>query len=198
MKYKNRIVLAVEGIDGAGKTTLINEISIFFGNDVIFYERTKKGKFINKLIATKLMQRHHMLQVPIYLLLSYKNFLLLQIRYRHNQIIVMDRCFLSNICYFFPKALFDYKLLKRLLWLEVNFFPKTIFIIDVEPTVGRLRDKNKKSLEWLTATRNAYINVTKSMITDWINIRVIEDNLSIESKANIIIKYIQGEINNGN
>lgn len=198
MKYENRIILAVEGIDGAGKTTLINEISNFFGNDIIFYERTKKSKFVDKLVTSKLMQSHHMLQVPIYLLLSYKNFLLLQIRYRNNQIILMDRCFLSNICYFFPKALFDSRLLKRLLWLEVKFFPKTIFIIDVEPAIGQLRDKNKKSLEWLIATRNAYINATKSVMTDWINIRVIEDNLSIKSKANIIIKYIQGEMNNGN
>lgn len=198
MKYKNRKIVAVEGIDGAGKTTIIKEILNYFGDNVILYSRTKKGKFIDRLVSSRFMQKHYMLQVPIYLILSYKNYLAFKIRNNKKQIIIMDRCFLSNICYFFPKALHDKKLLKKVLWFEVDLYPQTVFILDVKPTVGRTRDNNKKSLEWLINTRNAYFSVRKSVISDWIDIRIIKKDLSIESKANLIINYIQGEIKNGN
>lgn len=194
MKNKKRIIIAIEGIDGAGKTTLINKISKIFSEEVIFYSRTQKGKLVDKLVSCKFMKNHYMLQIPIYLFLSYKNFFLFKIHDHNNQIIVMDRCFLSNICYFFPKALFDSSLLKKLLLLEVKLYPQTIFIIDVKPTVGKCRDNNKKSLKWLIHTRDAYLNAEKSLIANWTNIILIKDDLSIENKANIIIKYIQGEI----
>lgn len=198
MKYKNRIILALEGIDGAGKTTLCNELSNFFGSNIVFYKRTEKGKIIDKIVKSQFMQNHYMLQIPIYLLLSYKNFFLFKRKDYNNQVIVMDRCFLSNICYFFPKSLFDNKLLKKLLWFEVKLYPQIIFILDVEPTIGQARDSNKKALAWLINTRNAYLNTAKSTIADLTTVQIIEDNLSIENKANIIIKYIQGEIKNGN
>lgn len=198
MKYQNRIILAVEGIDGAGKTTLINEISKFFCGHVIFYKRTEKCKLIDKFVSSKFMQNHYILQAPIYLLLSYINFLHFKARDTGEQVIIMDRCFLSSICYFFPKALSNCKLLKKILWFEIKMYPKTIFILDVEPTVGQYRDNYKKSLKWLIKTREAYLNTAKSILTNWINIKIIKSCLSIENKANIIIKHIQGEIKNGN
>ena len=57
MKYRNRKIVAVEGIDGAGKTTIIKEVSNYFGDDVIFYSRTKKGKFIDKLVSSTVRLR---------------------------------------------------------------------------------------------------------------------------------------------
>lgn len=93
MKYKNRIILALEGIDGAGKTTLCNELSNFFGSNIVFYKRTEKGKIIDKIVKSQFMQNHYMLQIPIYLLLSYKNFFLFKRKDYNNQVIVMDRCF---------------------------------------------------------------------------------------------------------
>ena len=37
---KTQIILAIEGIDGACKTTLINEICCFFDGESIVYKRT--------------------------------------------------------------------------------------------------------------------------------------------------------------
>ena len=99
---KNQIVVAIEGIDGAGKTTLINAICQSFEGKVTIYKRTHKGNFIDKLVSSKMMQKYYILQIPIYLLLSYKNYLLFRLK-KKKQIVIMDRCFLSNICYFFQK-----------------------------------------------------------------------------------------------
>ncbi len=148
---KNQIVVAIEGIDGAGKTTLINAICQCFEGKVTIYKRTHKGNFIDKLVSSKMMQKHYILQIPIYLLLSYKNYLLFRLK-KKKQIVIMDRCFLSNICYFFPKAILNNKLLYRLLLFEIKMFPQIIFILDVEPKTGRIRDANKKSLKWLEDT----------------------------------------------
>ena len=37
----SQIVIAIEGIDGAGKTTIINELHRQFNDDLMIYERTK-------------------------------------------------------------------------------------------------------------------------------------------------------------
>lgn len=194
---KNRIVVAIEGIDGAGKTTLINEVCQCFEGKVTIYRRTHKGYFINKLVSSEIMQKHYMFQIPIYLLLSYKNYILFKLK-RKQEIVIMDRCFLSNICYFFPKAIWNGKLLDRLLLFEIKIFPQMIFILDVAPKTGRIRDANRKSLEWLENTREAYLNAANSELNKWINITVIQENLSIEEKKKIIINYIKGEKKNGN
>ena len=77
-------------------------------------------------------------------------------------------------------------------------FPQIIFILDVEPKTGRIRDANKKSLKWLEDTREAYLNAVNSDLTKWIKITVIQESLSIEEKKKIIINYIKGEMRNGN
>ncbi len=194
---KNQIIVAIEGIDGAGKTTLINAISQCFEGKVTIYKRTHKGNFIDKLVSSKIMQKHYMLQVPIYLILSYKNYILFRLK-KKKEIVIMDRCFLSNICYFFPRAIWNNKLLYRLLLFEIKMFPQNIFILDVEPRTGRIRDANRKSLKWLEDTREAYINAANSDLTKWIKITVIQESLSIEEKKKIIINYIKGEMRNGN
>lgn len=189
---KNQIIVAIEGIDGAGKTTLINKICCHFKGEIIVYQRTNKGYLIDKFVSSSIMQKHYMLQIPIYLLISYKNYILFRIIKRNkNKIIIMDRCFLSNICYFFPKALKNKRFLKKLLFFEVKLFPKKIFILDVESKTGQIRDSNRKSLKWLKVTRNAYLEAANSNLTKLVDIELIQDDLSIEEKCNIIIKYIK-------
>lgn len=185
---KSQIIVAIEGIDGAGKTTLIRELSHYYNGNISVYKRTSKGKAIDMLVSSKVLQNKIMLQMPIYLLLSYKNYFLLKTK---SDILVMDRCFLSNICYFFPKALYHDNLLRRILFFEIKLFPQIIFIIDVKPEIGQNRDLNKKSIEWLKNTRNAYLKAANLKSIDGINIKLLEDSLSIEEKSKIIIEYIE-------
>lgn len=195
---KSQIIVAIEGIDGAGKTTLIHEICHYFGRQCVVYKRTNKGNFMDKLVSSAIMQKYYMFQIPIYLMLSYKNYILFKINNKNrNQIIIMDRCFLSNICYFCPRALTNNRLMKTLLFFEVKLFPKKIFILDVDPKKGQFRDSNRKSLKWLTVARSAYLEAVDSCLTKFVKIELIPEDLPIEKKYNIIINYIKGE-KNGN
>lgn len=198
MDYSNCIIIAVEGIDGAGKSTLIAELTKQLMNDVSIYERTKKGKITQKLVTSKILQKYKFLQIPVYLLLSYKNFCLFKVKEKKAPIVIMDRCFLSNICYFFPKALYDQKLLKRVLYWEVKLIPKKIFILDVDPRIGMIRDNKKKSLDWLTSSREAYLNSSNSLINEYVNIEILKQEFSTKQKVKVIIEYIQGEKDYGN
>ncbi len=193
MKSK-QIIVAIEGIDGAGKTTLINELLRFYKKDAIVYSRTRKGALINKLVSSTLLQKHYMLQVPIYLLLSYKNYILFKLKNKkmlNKKIIIMDRCFLSNICYFFPKAIQNIGVFRKVLFFEIKLIPQVIFILDVNPRTGQIRDCNKKSLKWLKETRKSYLASLYSFLTKWVKIELIQENLSVEKKCETIIQYIK-------
>lgn len=197
MKRK-QIIVAIEGIDGAGKTSLINELSSHYGDKIIVYNRTKKGKLLNRLVSHNIMQKYYMLLVPIYLLLSYKNYILFSLKNNENEIVIMDRCFLSNICYFFPNGIWDYGLLKRLLFFEIKLFPQKIFILDVEPSIGQMRDSNRKSLKWLEKTREVYCKSVNSNLTKWIEFEILEEKLSVQDKSRIIVSYIDEVKKHGN
>lgn len=191
---KDDFIVALEGIDGAGKTTVINEICRYFGGKSIVYKRTNKGRLMDKILSSSVMQKYYLLQIPIYLILSYKNFLLFKLNNKSSdKVIIMDRCFLSNICYFCPKALKNKRILSLLLFFEVKMFPQKIFILDVAPIIGQKRDLNKKSLKWLTNTRNAYLEAIDSSLLKMVKIELIPKELTIEKKCNIIINYIKGE-----
>ena len=182
-------VVALEGIDGSGKSTLAQMLSKEF--DVALYERTKKGYLLDCILSTMFMQKYRFLQIPIYLLLSYKNYLSFLIKKGGIQRIIMDRCFLSNICYFYPTALENLKLMKLLMRFEVKLLPNMIFILDENPEISWNRDKNKKSLHWIMETRNAYLSAEKSDLLSQYDIRIIEGHGTIEEKYMIIAKEIR-------
>lgn len=187
-----KFVIALEGIDGSGKSTLAQMLSKELGAPL--YERTKKGNWLDFIVSTAFMKRFHCLQIPIYLLLSYKNYLSFLLKRDRSPIIVMDRCFLSNICYFYPAALDNPKLLRFIMKFEVNLLPEKIFILDVDPNIGWHRDKNKKTLKWLTETRNAYLASAKSALLSKYDIQIIESHDTIEKTYEIIAKEIRREI----
>lgn len=182
-------IIALEGIDGAGKSTMINQLVQRY--PVSIYQRTKKGKLIDWLVRTRFFKRHIMLQIPIYLLLSYKNYVLYLIKTNKKPLVIMDRCFLSNICYFFPQAINDKKLFTFVMKFEIPLHPKKIFVLDVKPEVGRERDQNKKDLNWLIETRNTYNRTVDAPTLKKYNIQVIEEGLSIREKYNVISEYIE-------
>lgn len=199
LNEKTQIIVAIEGIDGAGKTTLINKMCRDFGEKSIVYKRTKKGKFTEKLISSTIMQKYHILQAPIYLILSYKNYILFKLKNKNlKEIVIMDRCFLSNICYFYPQALKNTHFLKVLLFFEVKMFPRKIFILDVDARTGQARDSNRKSLHWLEITKNAYLESINSNLIKQVAIELLPEELTIDKKSDIVTKYIEGERKNGN
>jgi len=142
------------------------------------------------------MQCHHGFQVPIYLFLSFKNYVTLG-KSRDRPVILMDRCFLSNFCYFYFESLFREREFKRKMRFEISLMPQKIFIIDVDPLIAHHRDKKKKKIDWLITTRERYLQTEKIPLIKKFNIEIINSDLTIEEKKEIIAEYIRREINYG-
>lgn len=184
-----QIVVAIEGIDGAGKSTLIKLLSEEFDDSVGIYNRTKKGHILDSLVSCKLMQDHHILQVPIYLFLSFKNYIALG-RFKRKPIILMDRCFLSNFCYFYFESLFVAQKFKRKMLFEIKLLPQKIFIIDEEPLIACQRDNEKKRVDWLITTREHYLQSKNSPLMEKYHIEIISNSLTVKDKKERIANYI--------
>ena len=71
--FMKKIIIALEGIDGAGKSTIINFLVNILKSDVAVYARTRKSGLIDKVVSCKFMRKHYMFQVPIYIFLSHIN-----------------------------------------------------------------------------------------------------------------------------
>lgn len=193
-----KIIIALEGIDGAGKSSTIKLLVDRYKPYITVYTRTQKTKLIDKLVSCNFMRKHYMLQVPIYIYLSHINLLKNRLQLKNSKIIIMDRCFLSNICYFYPQSLNNQRLFKFLMHFEPQLFPQKIFVLDVKPYVAYIRDLYKKDLRWLVNTRSVYLNAQYSKNLSKYNIEVINEKVNVVKKVKIISDYIQEVIKNGN
>lgn len=193
-----QIIIALEGIDGAGKSSTIKLLVNKYKPNITVYTRTQKAKLIDKFVSCGFMRKHYMLQVPIYICLSHINLLKIRLQLKNSKIIIMDRCFLSNICYFYPQSLKNKKFFNFIMHFEPRLFPHKIFILDAIPSIAQVRDSFKKDLEWLVNTRRAYLNTQHSKDLKKYNIEILNEKLSIEEKTKIISNYIQEVIKNDN
>ena len=187
---KYDLIIAIEGIDGAGKTTLANLLKRDFGEEVCIFSRTKKGKLADMLIRSFPLKYMRFLQIPFYLILSYKNYSQCK-KNSMARILVMDRCFLSNICYYYPMAMNSKILFKFALLFELRLLPHDIIIIDEDELVAQRRDNMEKDINWLKQTRINYINAQKAIALSNFCITILANNLTIEEKLLFIENIIR-------
>lgn len=189
----SQVIIALEGIDGAGKSTLIKSLYQEFKDISKVYSRTKKGKLLDYVVSRKIVQHNYGLQIIIYLFLSLKNYLYFY-KYRHSQLVLMDRCFLSNFCYFYPDALCNIISFKKHMRFEVKLIPQKIYIIDADPRIAYYRDNKKKNMDWLISTRKNYLKSAEMPILKYYDLEIIDSSLTVEEKQLIISSYIRHRI----
>ena len=187
---KYRTIIALEGIDGAGKTTLINSLKEEYEGKICVYSRTKKGRYAKSLLNRSIVKNNYFLQIPIYIVLGYKNYFSCVCK-STAPILLMDRCFLSNICYYYPSAMNNKILYFFAMLFELKLFPDVIFIIDEDAAVAQKRDMMQKDLTWLSKTRLNYLNAPYATALSKYKIFVIQNNLTIEEKRIIISRKIK-------
>ncbi len=187
---KYNLIIAIEGIDGAGKTSLITLLKQELGDRACVYNRTQKGALADFLLNHFPLRDIHVLQIPLYFLLSYINYLKLK---KQNQafVLIMDRCFLSNICYYYPMAMDNKLLFNFTMLFEVKLCPTEIFILDEDAIVAHKRDKMRKKLDWLMQTRSNYLKAASQAPTlANYRINVIKSGLTPKDKKDIIIERL--------
>lgn len=119
-------------------------------------------------------------------------------KYKDEDIIIMDRCFLSNICYFYPSSLQNKRIFDFFMFFEPKLFPQKIFILDVDPIIAQSRDLYKKDLQWLNDARVNYLNAQNSNYLMNYDIEIIDRRLSLKTKANIVSNYIERVLKDDN
>jgi dTMP kinase len=195
-EHRKGILICIEGIDGAGKTTHINMLKQWFEshklNVITLKEPTqgKYGKMIAELAAAhklsdpneelKLFMEDRKEDVENHILPALKTY----------DIVLMDRYYYSNMAYQGARGL-DYPTIKR----ENEKFapiPDLLIILDIDPKIGMERVNQRKNkvdhfenIEYLTKVRKIFHEIGKLS-----NAVVINTDQPIEAVHDQVIKAI--------
>ncbi len=186
------MLIAIEGIDGAGKTTIVKfleeELKKLGYDVVVFKEPTNSefGKKIREILRTREIKPEEELELFIrdrdY---DVKNNVIPALK--SGKIVLMDRYYYSTIAYQGALGIdvdYIYKLNER--------FPKPdlIVILDVKPEIGLQRIKNKRKpdrfedLEYLRRVREIFLSLKND------NVVVINAERDLNDVKRVVLKTV--------
>lgn len=191
--------IAIEGIDGSGKTTICDILVKELKNSILIKEPSYNeiGKFIRNSLENK---EEYMKDFLISTLLFFADRIYLKKEIRKLKekydYIISDRCFLST--YTYQNALIKNKEEKKKFNKIFNFLlqnieiPDAIIILDVDVDVAvkRLKEKKKSIYEEKNFLEKVLENY-RNFKLELKNIYLIDANRSIEEVKNDVIKVIQ-------
>jgi thymidylate kinase len=193
-KFKSTIVIAVIGVDGSGKSSLIKELNKILKKSYITIKNlhlrpylflTDKRTVINKPHNQKrLLTRIESFMMIIIWLIIYRIFFFINL-HKKNQLIIFDRyandLLVDNIRY-------QYNLSKKVTQLILNLFPEPNLWILLKAPV-QIIQKRKKELptKELKRQMKEYLNFSKKKD----NMLVVNTNLKMKKNISLIIKKMK-------
>ena len=196
-KLKNGVLIAIEGIDGAGKTTQTNFLKntlIAEGYEVISFKEPTNGKWGMKIKDIALYGRENVTpeeEINLFIL-DRKEDVANNINpaLKDKKVVIMDRYYYSNMAY------------QGALGVDVDYIqkenenqfpiPNVVIILDVAPKIGisRIQNLRKEKLnkfeeeKYLVKVRQIFHNMNQD------NIKIIDGTRSMEEVKKQMLNII--------
>lgn len=188
------ILIAVEGIDGAGKTTQVDKLEHFFrqaGEQIVRSKEPTDGKW-GRLIRASAISGRLSLQEELHAFVEDRkehvaNLILPALKRR--SIVLLDRYFYSTIAYQGCRGLSVLALTAQM--LEIAPVPDAVILLDVSPAVSQTRIRHGRgekpnefeSVEYLKCVRDVFLDLAKTHS----NVIKVDGELDIEATFSSIV-----------
>jgi len=200
-KLKNGVLIAIEGIDGAGKTTqtkFLQKTLIAEGYDAISFKEPTDGKWGMKIKDIAMNGRENVTPEDElnYFILDRKEDVANNINptLKDKKIVIMDRYYYSNMAY------------QGALGVDVGYIqkenetqfpiPNIVIILDVAPKIGISRIKNLRKEKPNKFEGETYLADVRKIFheMDQDNIQIIDGTRSIEEVEKQMLNIIHDVI----
>lgn len=187
--------IAIEGLDGAGKSTAAKAIYDFFKDKEIKNVREPGGtplaEQMRNLVKTDTEGEEIDVETETFLFFGARNQLLTQVVkpfLDQGNIVVSDRCFLSSVAYQATE-------LVELLSDRLKIKPELIIYVDITPEIGLERAKSREELDRIEKKGTEFFHQARANYLEMVeandNIKMVDGHPSIEEVYASVTKVLQ-------
>lgn len=203
-KLKKGILIAIEGIDGAGKTTQAKNLVETLkteGYDAVYFKEPTAGQWGLNIRDIALNGRDHITADDElnYFIFDRREDVKENIEpaLRSNKIVIMDRYYHSNIAYQGALGI-DPEEIRRKNEIEEHFpVPDVVIILDVAPRIGVSRIIKFRKEELNKFEQEKYLNSVREIFKkmDQENIQIIDGSRPVDEMNDQILNIAHDIIN---